>query len=241
MERFRFGLWVGLFAPVDEQSDLVYRRIIDRLSSERAAHVLNDPEIAQKLDAKSRILRLSNGSSCRRQTANPRAKVEGSTYHVIVIDEAQDADTQVVRKSIHPMLAATGGTICKIGTPGFHKGDFYNAIGLNKRRARGNRSNHFEYDYKVVCKYNLAYKKFVEKEKLRLGEDSEEFQMSYCLRWMLDRGMAGRGHAGAQKELKRRYGDKTPDEYWSRTPGQDPVDIAERAIRAWESSPPHKR
>jgi hypothetical protein len=53
--------------------------------------------------------------------------------------------------------------------------------------------------------------------------------------------MAGRGHAGAQKELKRRYGDKTPDEYWSRTPGQDPVDVTERAIRAWESSPPHKR
>jgi hypothetical protein len=189
MERFRLGLWVGLFAPVDEQSDLVYRRIIDRLSSERAAYMLQDPEIAQKLDAKSRVMRLSNGSSCRRQTANPRAKVEGSTYHVIVIDEAQDADTLVIRKSIHPRLAATGGSIVKIGTPGFNKGDFYNAIGLNKRRARGNRSNHFEYDYKVVCKYNPAYKKFISKEKLRLGEDSEEFQMSYALRWMLDRGM----------------------------------------------------
>jgi hypothetical protein len=189
MERFKYGLWVGLFAPVDEQSDLVYRRIIDRLSSERAAHVLNDPEIAQKLDAKSRVLRLSNGSSCRRQTANPRAKVEGSTYHVIVIDEAQDADTQVIRKSIHPMLAATGGTICKIGTPGYVKGDFYHAIGLNKRRAKGNRTNHFEYDYRTVCKYNPAYKKFIEKEKLRHGEDSEFFQMSYALRWMLDRGM----------------------------------------------------
>ena len=189
MERFKHGLWVGLFAPVDEQSDLVYRRMIDRLSSDRAAHFLNDPEIATKLDAKSRILRLSNGSLCRRQTANPRAKIEGSTYHIIVLDEAQDCDTQVTRKSIHPMLASTGGSMIKIGTPGFTKGDFYNAINLNKRRARGRRTNHFEYDYRVVSKYNRAYKLFVEKEKFRLGEDSEEFQMSYALKWMLDRGM----------------------------------------------------
>ena len=87
------------------------------------------------------------------------------------------------------MLAANAGTMVKIGTPGYNKGDFYKAINLNKRRARGKRSNHFEYDDRVVGKYNPAYKKFVEKEKLRLGEDSEEFQMSYRLKWMLERGM----------------------------------------------------
>ena len=201
LERFKRGLWIGLFAPVDEQSELVYRRIIDRLSSERAAAVLGDPEIAQKLDAKSKVARLSNGSFCRRQTANPRAKIEGSTYHIIVIDEAQDADTQVVRKSIHPMLAATGGSMVKIGTPGFTKGDFYDAINLNKRRARGKRSYHFEYDYKTVGKYNSAYKKFIEKEKMRLGEDSEEFQMSYCLKWMLDRGMRPMSPSCAQSRV----------------------------------------
>ena len=146
MERFRDGLWIGLFAPVEEQSALVYGRIIDRLSSERAQAILKDPEIAQRLDAKSKVLKLSNGSLCRRQTANPRAKIEGSTYHVIVIDECQDADENVVRKSIHPMLASTAGTMVKIGTPGYHKGDFYKAIHLNKRRARGKRKNHFEYD-----------------------------------------------------------------------------------------------
>jgi hypothetical protein len=87
------------------------------------------------------------------------------------------------------MLAATGGSMIKIGTPGFVKGDFYDAINLNKRRARGKRTNHFEYDWKVVAKYNPAYRKFIEKEKMRLGEDSEEFLMSYALKWMLDRGM----------------------------------------------------
>ena len=33
LERFKNGVWVGLFAPVDEQSEIVYRRLIDRLSS----------------------------------------------------------------------------------------------------------------------------------------------------------------------------------------------------------------
>jgi hypothetical protein len=180
---------VGLFAPVEEQSELVFSRIATRLSSERAVAILSDPEIDEKVEGKSRVIRLSNGSFCRRQTANPRAKIEGSTYHIIVIDEAQEADELVVRKSVHPMLAANAGTMVKIGTPGYTKGDFYKAINLNKRRQRGKRSNHFEYDHKVVSKYNPAYRKFIEKEKIRLGEDSEEFQMSYALKWMLERGM----------------------------------------------------
>jgi hypothetical protein len=189
MEQFKDGLWVGLFAPVEDQSEIVYSRIVDRLTSERAQQVLADPEIDEKVKGQSRLLRLTNGSFCRRQTANPRAKIEGSTYHIIVIDEAQEADEQVVRKSVHPMLAANAGTMVKIGTPGYTKGDFYKAINLNKRRARGKRSNHFEYDDRVVSRYNPSYKKFIEKEKLRLGEDSEEFQMSYRLKWMLERGM----------------------------------------------------
>jgi Terminase RNaseH-like domain len=190
-ERFKRGLLVGIFAPVDDQSELLFSRIVSRLTSERATEFLLDPEIDEKAEGKSKVLKLKSGSYCRRQTANPRAKIEGATYHVIVIDESQDADEQVVRKSIHPMLAAFAGTMVKIGTPGYHKGDFYKAIQLNKRRGtrRGVRQNHFEYDWKTVAKYNPYYKRFVEKEKVRLGEDSDEFQMSYNLKWMLERGM----------------------------------------------------
>ena len=37
LEQFKDGLWVGLFAPVDEQSEMVFPRIVARLSIERAA------------------------------------------------------------------------------------------------------------------------------------------------------------------------------------------------------------
>jgi Terminase RNaseH-like domain len=191
MEKFKRGLWIGIFAPVDDQADLVFSRIVSRLTSDIAVKLLLDPEIDEAVEGKSKIVRLKGGSFCRRQTANPRAKIEGSSYHVVVVDEAQDADEQVVRKSIHPMLAFYAGTMVKIGTPGYTKGDFYKAINLNKRRmtSRRSRQNHFEFDDRIVSKYNPSYKKFIEKEKYRLGEDSDEFQMSYRLKWLLDRGM----------------------------------------------------
>jgi hypothetical protein len=102
-----------------------------------------------------------------------------------------NCDDTVVRKSIQPMLAAYAGTMVKIGTPSFSKGDFYKAIQLNKRRSTGRRKhiNHFEYDWKVVAKYNPYYAKYIQQQKINPGEDSDEFLMSYSLKWQLDRGM----------------------------------------------------
>lgn len=190
-DRFKRGLWVGMFAPVDGQSEFIYQKVMDILTNDHAKGILDDPEIDEKISTGSKLMKLRSGSMLRRQTANPKAKIEGASYHLVVVDEAQDADDTVVRKSIHPMLAAYAGSIVKIGTPSFHKGDFYKAIQLNKRRStkRGAKVCHFEYDWKTVAKYNEYYGKFIKKEKLRLGEDSDEFQMSYALRWMLDRGM----------------------------------------------------
>jgi hypothetical protein len=190
LERFRKGLMVGIFAPVDDQADIIFSRIVTRLTSEIAQKMLLDPEIDEKVEGKAKTVKLKGGGSfCRRQTANPRAKIEGASYHIILIDECQDADETVIRKSIHPMLAFYAGTIVKIGTPGYHKGDFYKAINLNKRRQTSRRLNHFEFDYKVVSRYNHDYARFIKNEKIRHGEDSEFFQMSYALKWQLDRGM----------------------------------------------------
>ena len=191
LERFKKGLWVGMFAPVKDQSGIIHSRVVQKLTSEHAQMFLSDPELDDKVDGKTGVIKLRSGSMARRQTANPRAQIEGDTYHLIVIDEAQHADDTVVRKSIHPMLAANAGTMVKIGTPAFHKGDFYRSIQLNKRRAtgRGGKRNHFESNWEVVAKYNPYYLKFLKEEKIRLGEDSDEFQMSYNLKWMLDRGM----------------------------------------------------
>jgi hypothetical protein len=89
------------------------------------------------------------------------------------------------------MGASTNATMVFTGTPTYTKGVFYKQIQFNKRAAtrRGQRTNHFEADWKEVSRWNPNYEKFVKKELLRIGEDSDEFKLSYRLMWLLDRGM----------------------------------------------------
>ena len=193
--KFKNGVWIGMFAPVEGQVETLFGRTVNRLTSERALEILGDPEIDDslgKVPGVTRQIKLKNsGSSLMMMTANPRAKIESKSFHLIVIDECQEADDFVVSKSISPMLAYYSGTMVKTGTPTTHKNNFYRSIQLNKRRqtGRGSRQNHFEWDWREVAKNNTNYGKFIRKEMLRIGEDSDEFQMSYCNKWLLERGM----------------------------------------------------
>jgi hypothetical protein len=193
LDKYKEGLWVGAFAPTDEQTDIIYGRIVSRLTSDRAEEFLSDPDIDDRVvKGRGTEIKLQrSGSFIRRQTAHPRASIEGRTYHLMLIDESQDADERVVNKSIAPMGAATNATMVMIGTPSFHKGVFYKTIKINKRTAtkRGAKQNHFEADWKEVAKWNKNYERFVKKEMLRVGEDSDEFRLSYRLHWLLDKGM----------------------------------------------------
>ena len=193
--RFKDGIWVGLFAPTEGQAETLFGRTVTRLTSERAIEIMGDPEIddtAARVGGVTRQIKLKkSGSSIMMMTANPRAKIESKSFHLIVIDECQEADDFVVSKSISPMLAYYAGTMVKTGTPTTSKNNFYRAIQLNKRRqtGRGARQNHYQWDWKEVAKFNENYEKFIKKEMLRIGEDSDEFQMSYCCKWLLERGM----------------------------------------------------
>ena len=193
--KFKDGLWVGLFAPVESQAETLFGRVVTRMTSERALEILNDVEIDDKptrVGGVTRQIKLKNsGSTVTMMTANPRAKIESKSFHLVVIDECQEADDFVVSKSISPMLAYYAGTMVKTGTPTTSKNNFYRAIQLNRRRqtGRGARQNHFQWDWRDVIKFNPNYERFIKKEMLRIGEDSDEFQMSYNCKWLLERGM----------------------------------------------------
>lgn len=191
--KYKEGVWVGAFAPVDEQADNLFGRIVSRLTSDSATAVLADPEINDEVSGKGRTVFMKRcGSLVRKTTAHPRATIEGRTYHVILVDECQGADDKVINKSVGPMGAATNATMVFTGTPTYTKNVFYSQIQINKREAlrRGRaRTNHFEVDWREVAKENENYGKFVKKELLRLGEDSDEFKLSYRLIWLLDKGM----------------------------------------------------
>lgn len=191
LDKFRNGLWVGTFAPIEQQAETLFSRIVTRLTSEHAVEIMLDPEIDDSPVGGSKQIRLKrSGSLCRMHTANPRAKIESKSYHLLVIDEAQGADEYVTRKSIMPMGAFYNASKVLIGTPDVVKGHFYRTIQFNKRReTRKLRRNHFQFDWRHCAKYNPNYRKYVQGEALRIGEDSDEFRLSYKLEWLLERGM----------------------------------------------------
>jgi hypothetical protein len=228
LSKFSNGLWVGMFAPTEGQAETLFSRTVSFLTSERALEVLGDPEIddsAARVGGVTKMIRLKrSGSTITMMTANPRAKIESKSFHVVVIDECQEADDFTVAKSISPMLAYYAGTMIKTGTPTTHKNNFYRSIQLNKRRAtgRGARHNHFQWDWRDVAKVNENYKKFIKKEMLRIGEDSDEFQMSYNCKWLLERGMF------VTQTLMDELGDTSQElvKVWHKTPvvvGVDPA------------------
>ena len=185
--KFAGGFLVGMFAPVETQAETLFSRCVARLTSQRAVDILGDPEIDDetgRTPTKTRGIRLKNsGSEMLMMTANPRAKIESKTFHLVVIDECQEADDFVITKSISPMLAYSSGTMVLTGTPTRTKGYFYKTIQLNKRLSTSSRGkkNHYEWNWKDVAKINKDYGRYIKKEMLRIGEDSDEFQMSYCV------------------------------------------------------------
>jgi hypothetical protein len=226
--KFSNGIMIGMFAPVEGQVETLFGRTVNRLTSERALEILGDPEIDDNLGrvsgVKRKIILKNSGSSLTMMTANPRAKIESESFHLIVIDECQEADDFVVSKSISPMLAYYSGTMVKTGTPTTSKNNFYRSIQLNKRRqtTRGKRQNHFEWDWREVSKVNANYGKYIKKEMLRIGEDSDEFQMSYNCKWLLERGMF------ITSSIMDELGDTSAEitRAWHRTPvvvGIDPA------------------
>lgn len=193
LKMFKDGMWVGIFAPSQRQSQITYSRIKSRIQSKPAQMILSDPEFNLIFTTSNgQTVALSNGSFATAISASDGSNIEGESFKLIICEECQDISNFKIRKSIHPMGAAYNATIVKIGTATTYKGDFFDAIQRNERRDAEKKShirNHFEYDYTVAAKYNPNYAKYVEKEKVRLGEKSDEFRMAYKLEWIIERGM----------------------------------------------------
>ena len=193
LKMFKDGFMVGIFAPSQRQAQTTYGKIRGRVQSKYAQAVLEDPEFRITFTTSNgQTVALSNGSFVTAMSASDGSNIEGESFMLIICEEAQDISNFKVRKSIHPMGAAYNATLIKIGTATTFKADFYDAIQRNKNidaERKGHIRNHFEYDCDIASKYNPKYAKYVEKERRRLGEKSDEFLMSYKLKWIIERGM----------------------------------------------------
>lgn len=192
-QMFRDGVWVGIFAPSQRQAQITYSRMKTRLQCKEALAILEDPDFNLYFSTSNgQTVSLSNGSFCTAISASESSNIEGESFKILILEESQDISNYKIEKSIHPMGAAYNATICKIGTATTFKGNFYDAIERNKKEFENGElkvRNHFEYNYKIVMKYNPNYARYIEREKKSLGENSDPFRMAYNLEWIISRGM----------------------------------------------------
>lgn len=193
LQMFKRGVMIGIFAPSQRQAQTTYGKIRNKVEGQRGLEILSDPDFKTGFSTSNgTTVALTNGSFVTAISASDGANIEGESFQIIICEEAQDISDFKIQKSISPMGAAYNATFIKIGTASTKKGDFYHSIQRNKKDFEDKVirvKNHFEYDYLIVSKYNEKYRKYVEQEKRRLGEKSDAFRLSYCLEWILQRGM----------------------------------------------------
>lgn len=203
---FKKGIMIGVFAPTAEQVATTHSRVEKFLSQDTTNAILNDPDMRATKKYETGIINIYGNSKkvkgnfeydwlsyVRFQTSAKQAKIESKSYHILFVDECQEVDDLKLLKSIRPMLAAYNGTSVYIGTPSPYTCEFYNTILKNRANDISKPDylrNHYEYDCDITSRYNVRYKRFIDGEKERLGEDSDAFLMSYKLQWLVDKGMA---------------------------------------------------
>lgn len=192
--KFKKGFWTGVYAPDYERAGIIGRKVNNVLSTNHAKEILTDPTIGMTFpDRLSNYLsNLPRQSLINVKSASRKVSIEGDTYHLVVTDETQEISDYVLKKSISPMLAATAGTTVHLGSAYSQRVYFYDITRMLKKDDIGkpkNKRNYYGIDYRVAQKYNKFYKSYIEKQKKLIGEDSDEFKMSYCLFWTVEKGM----------------------------------------------------
>jgi len=187
------GVWIGHMSNIEYQALAVWEGTYKILETEYAEMIMADKAInvgKRKINDK---IKLTNGSIMQWYSLHPQAKVESGTFKVLQYDEAQDIDTARYDADASPMGAAWNASEFFFGVAGETKNKFWKLITngeARRKKVRGYKRCTFVSDYKDGIRENPYYKAYIDKKKKELGEDSDEFQKSYCLKWLFEGGMA---------------------------------------------------
>lgn len=116
-------------------------------------------------------------------SAEETSSVVGHTADILLeVDEAQDVSKEKYTKEFRPMASAHNTTTVLYGTTWDDSTLLEEIKQANlELEKRDGVKRHFRYDWQEVAKYNPAYRKFVEMERQRLGEDHPLFRTQYAL------------------------------------------------------------
>lgn len=187
-------------AIADRDSVLLFIKHIELLVKRKRDALVRAEEILAKRRSKRRASVIVGSGKNRRAKTLDNDLVWERVVRIEAVGERQVYDIEMPDPA-HNFIANgivvhnTGGSIVKIGTPNRVKSEFYKACRRNRRKdvsggnLRSRKRCHFEFDYTVVQRHNPRYRKYVAKERERMGEDSDDFCMKYRLHWLLERGM----------------------------------------------------
>ena len=116
-------------------------------------------------------------------SAEESSSVVGHTADILLeIDESQDVSKEKYTKAFRPMGSPSNVTTVHYGTT-WDDSTLLEEIkqtNLELERKDGIK-RHFRYDWQEIAKYNPDYKRYVESERARLGEDHPLFRTQYLL------------------------------------------------------------
>lgn len=104
---------VGIFTPRIQQAEI-------NLGRTAVFFQMNEEKLNNKIvKCNKQRIELSNGSFAMAVSGSDQSNIEGLTFDVIVLDEAQKVSNYTVSERIVPMGGATNAKLVKIGTPKF--------------------------------------------------------------------------------------------------------------------------
>ena len=117
-------------------------------------------------------------------SAEPSSNVVGHTASLLLeVDEAQDVDREKFDREFRPMAAASNATTVYYGTPWDESTLLEQAVQTNlELERRDGIQRHFQFDWTALAELNPDYARFVEAERMRLGENHPLFQTQFALK-----------------------------------------------------------
>ena len=133
-------------------------------------------------------------------SADDAANVVGHTARLLLeVDEAQDVSPDKFDREFRPMAASTGATTVYYGTPWDGSTLLARAVETHLELERlDGIQRHFQADWTAVAEVNADYGRYVEAERLRLGDDHPLFRTQYCLKTISGEGRLFSGSQRAQ-------------------------------------------
>jgi len=181
---------VGIFAPAQSQGILVTReRLMKYFKKLRSLFEEQGIRLDLGVGRTTELSILTNiekgcEARIRALSADETAHIMGETFNLIVVEQTEEVDESKLINDIFPMGSAKGAPRILLGTPSLEIRNRY-FYDISTRNPSG--SHVFSVDYKIAGQYREAYRRYVEREKRRVGEQSDEFRTQYGVEWIVQR------------------------------------------------------